>query len=64
MIRIQRQTVDVVRHLDMKLQMMGSSFHYVAEEIRLASLAGQNDYKHPAETPKNASDTTDTSVIL
>lgn len=44
---------------------MGSSFQYVAEEIRLASLAEHNDYKHPAEaTPRTLSDTTDTSVAL
>lgn len=57
MIRIlyRGELVDVVRHLDMMLQIIGSSLHYVAEEIRLASLVAHNDYKHSAdETAKNA----------
>lgn len=46
--------MDGVRYLNMMLQIMGSSFHYVAEEIRLACSAGHNDYKRPAEAPENA----------
>jgi hypothetical protein len=43
--------VDVVRHCNMMLQMISSSFHYVAEEVGLASLAEHyNSYKHAAET--------------